>query len=251
MDLSKYLPHIMESHEIFEISFFGYKIPIYDSILVMWIITAFFLAASLALTRNFKTVPEGRQNFAEIVVDLINSFTKSVLGHHWRLFAPYLGTVLIFLILSNIVSIFSIVPTGEQLYKLTGIGLFEHLTEFEIRPPTKDITVTVTMAILSMLVVIIGGIRVRGLGGFLKSFVEPVPVMLPFKLLDFFIRPTSLSLRLFGNILGTFIVMELIYLAMPLALPAFLSIYLDLFDGALQAYVFVFLTSMYIAEAIE
>jgi F-type H+-transporting ATPase subunit a len=79
----------------------------------------------------------------------------------------------------------------------------------------------------------------------------PVPVMLPFNILEYFIKPLSLALRLFGNILGAFIVMELIYMALPVVAPAALSLYFDLFDGVLQAYVFMLLTSLYIAEAVE
>jgi F-type H+-transporting ATPase subunit a len=110
---------------------------------------------------------------------------------------------------------------------------------------------TVTMALMSILLVIFASIRIKGLKGWLRYHIEPIPIILPFKLLDYFIRPLSLSMRLFGNILGAFIVMELLYVAMPMVLPAAFSIYFDLFDGMLQAYVFVFLTSLYIAEAIE
>jgi F-type H+-transporting ATPase subunit a len=107
------------------------------------------------------------------------------------------------------------------------------------------------MAIMSMCVVLFAGIKYKKMSGWLKSFIEPTPVMLPFKILELFIKPTSLALRLFGNILGAFIVMELIYMALPAIAPAALSLYFDLFDGILQAYVFMFLTSLYIAEALE
>ena len=66
-----------------------------------------------------------------------------------------------------------------------------------------------------------------------------------------FTRPLSLCMRLFGNVLGAFVIMELIKIVVPVFLPAVFSLYFDLFDGLLQAYVFVFLTSMYISEAIE
>ena len=62
---------------------------------------------------------------------------------------------------------------------------------------------------------------------------------------------TSFSIRLFGNIIGAFIIMKLIEAVVPVAIPVALSLYFDIFDGFIQAYVFVFLTSLYIQEAIE
>ena len=91
----------------------------------------------------------------------------------------------------------------------------------------------------------------KGVKGFLKSFAEPIPLMLPMNILEIFIRPLSLCMRLFGNILGAFVIMELIKIVAPLLVPVPLSLYFDLFDGFIQAYVFVFLTSLFIKETIE
>ena len=73
----------------------------------------------------------------------------------------------------------------------------------------------------------------------------------PINVLEVFIRPLSLCMRLFGNVLGAFVVMELIKMVLPFALPVPFSLYFDVFDGLIQAYVFVFLTSLFIQEAIE
>ena len=91
----------------------------------------------------------------------------------------------------------------------------------------------------------------KGGKGFLKSFMEPIPIMLPMNILEVFIRPLSLCMRLFGNILGAFVIMELVKIVAPLLVPIPLSLYFDLFDGFIQAYVFVFLTSLFIKESIE
>lgn len=245
------LSRALEPQVIFHIPLFGYSLPITDTIIVMWIIMVFLIVAAFILTRKMKTIPEGKQNFVETVVELINSLAKNSLGHYWKHFAPYLGTVLLFLIFSNTISIFNLIPSGEQLYELTHIEFFHRLPEFSLRPPTRDVNVTASMAIMSIILVLFAGIRFKKISGWLKSFIEPVPVVLPFKILDYFIRPLSLCFRLFGNILGAFIIMELAYFAIPVVFPAFLSIYFDLFDGMLQAYIFVFLTSLYISEAIE
>ena len=232
------LTHAMESHTAFEIELFGFTIPVSDLVVTMWIIMAVMIILAIFLTRKLSLVPNKRQNIAEIIVDFINNLVKDAIGpHHWKAFAPYIGTVLLFLVLANTVSIFNIIPGGEEGFKL--------------RPPARNINVSICLAIMSICVVIYAGIRYKGPGGWLKSFVKPTPVMLPFNILDYLIKPTSLALRLFGNILGAFIVMELIYMALPILAPAVISMYFDLFDGILQAYVFVFLTSIYISEALE
>ena len=92
------------------------------------------------------------------------------------------------------------------------------------------------------------GIRARGGVGFLKSLAAPTPVMTPMNILEIAIRPTSLCMRLFGNVLGAFVIMELIKLVVPVFVPAVFSLYFDLFDGLIQTYVFVFLTSLFMKE---
>jgi len=236
MDLGKRLVEAMEPHRMFTMNLFGIEIPVSDVVVSMWVIMAVMITLAIILTRRLTLVPNKKQNVAEIIVEFINNMVKDAIGaHHWKPFAPYLGTVMLFLVFANTVSIFNIIP-GEH---------------FKLRPPTRNINVTVCLAVMSICLVVFAGIRYKKFGGWLKSFIEPTPVMLPFKILDYFIKPTSLALRLFGNILGAFIVMELVYMAMPAFVPAAFSIYFDLFDGILQAYVFMFLTSIYIAEALE
>jgi len=251
MDMREKLIEAITPHTVFNINVFGIKIPVSDTVINMWIIMAVLIILAVIFTRKLKVIPEGKQNVAEVVVGFINSFVKNIVGHEWKIFAPYLGTVALFLVFANTISIFSIIPSAQQLYNLTHVEFLKNLPEFVIEPPTRDINVTVALALMSMVVVIAGTIKVKKVSGWMKSFLHPMPIVFPFKVLDYFIRPTSLSLRLFGNILGAFIVMELIYLSLPAFLPAALSIYFDIFDGILQAYVFVFLTSFYIAETIE
>ena len=104
---------------------------------------------------------------------------------------------------------------------------------------------------LSIFLIEYAGFHKKGLKGFLKSFAEPSPVMLPINILEIAIRPTSLCMRLFGNVLGSYVVMKLLEFICPAILPIPFSLYFDFFDGFIQAYVFVFLTSLFIKEAIE
>ena len=150
-----------------------------------------------------------------------------MIGEEAKEYVPYLVSVLIYIALSNV------------------IGLFG------LKPPTKDLNVTVALSLMSIILIEASGIRKKGVKKWFKSFAEPVAVIAPINVLEIFIRPLSLCMRLFGNVLGAFVIMELIKQILPVGLPLPFSFYFDIFDGLIQAYVFVFLTSLFIKEAVE
>ena len=99
---------------------------------------------------------------------------------------------------------------------------------------------------MSIVLIEYAGVRARGGAGFLKSLAAPTPDHdPPMNILEIAIRPTSLCMRLFGNVLGAFVIMELLKLVVPVFVPAVFSLYFDLFDGLIQTYVFVFLTALF------
>jgi F-type H+-transporting ATPase subunit a len=243
--------NVTESYVFASLTIGGKEVPfITDAVVVSWLIMAVLIIASFILTRKLKKIPGSAQNFAESVVELISGICKNTIGHHWEGFVPYIGTVLLYIALCNVAGIFNIIPTGEFFSKYMHITALEHF-EFPIRPPTKNFNVTLCLAFMSMAIVIFNEFRHKGFKGWLRGFYRPLPINGFVKALDYVIRPTSLCLRLFGNILGGFIVLELVYAAFPPAAPAIAGIYFDLFDGCLQAYVFVFLTMVYLQEAME
>ena len=249
MDASK----AFESGNLFTLHIGGLDIPVADSIVMMWIIMAVLIILSVVFTRNLKTVPAGRQNAAEIVVETVTKLLKNTMGERARDFVPYFGTILLFLVFANVSGIFNIFPTAADLYKVTGLGFFASIPKFSIDPPTKDLNVTVTMALMTVSMVMISGIRYKGAKGFIFSFFKPVPIMFPFHILDYGTRTISLSLRLFGNILAGYIIMEMLYAGAIFAKPVIpvASFFFDIFDAGLQAYIFVFLSSVYISESVE
>jgi F-type H+-transporting ATPase subunit a len=167
-----------------------------------------------------------------MLTETVNNLCKGTIGRHWRDFAPFIGTLLLYLGLANIISIFNFIP-GLRIY-----------------PPTKDINVTGALALICIAVVMYSGFRYKGFRGWARGLADPMPVMAPFKLMEYVTKPLSLCLRLFGNIVAAFIIMELIYGFIPfISVP--LSVYFDLFDGVLQAFIFVYLTTIYIGEAVE
>lgn len=244
--------NVMEQNVIFKIHVFGQTIPITSTIITMWIVMAVMLLLAYIFTRKLKTIPEGKQNVAELIVETINNTAKENIGHHWRDFAPYFGSIFIFLVAANMSPLFSIIPKGEQLYHITGLKFFEHWPNYSIIAPTTDLNVTATMGAMSILLVLFSSIRYKGVGGWLKGFAKPNPVMIPFNIMDYGTRFLSLSLRLFGNLLASFIVMELVIShVQPLILAPVAGFFFDMFDACLQAFIFVFLSAFYIREAIE
>ncbi|MCL1905731.1 MAG: F0F1 ATP synthase subunit A [Clostridiales bacterium] len=231
------MDHVFEKMErlvAFRLNIFGYELEIGNTTLVTWIIMALLILLALIFTKNMSAGRPGKpQVIAELLVETVSNICKGSIGaHHYKAYVPYLGTLLLYLGLANIIAIFNFIP-GLELY-----------------PPTRDINVTASLALISILVVIYSGFRYKGFGGWAKSLADPMPLMIPFKLLEYGTKPLSLCLRLFGNVVAGFFIMELLLSFAPYA-GAPLSAYFDLFDGILQAYIFIYLTSIYIGEAVE
>ena len=203
-------------------------IPISSAVLVTWIIMAFWIIFTLLATRNLKVTNPGKlQIVLESGVEFLNGFVKETIGPRWRPFAPYLGSVALYIGLANIISIFGLTP------------------------PTKDVSVTAALAVMSLVLIYGAQFRYNGLRGGMKRFADPMPVLLPINLMEIAIRPLALCMRLFGNVLGAFIIMEIIKYLVPAVVPAVFCIYFDLFDGLIQTIVFVFLTALFAGEGIK
>ena len=198
-----------------------------ESVVVSWGIMVFLVLGSILLTRNLRVDHiTRRQVILETVVTLINDFFVGLLGENGKRYVPYLMSVALYIACSNLIGVFG------------------------IKPPTKDLNVTAALALMSIVLIEYSGIHARGGKGFLKSLAAPTPIMTPMNILEIAIRPTSLCMRLFGNVLGAFVIMELIKLVVPVFVPAVFSLYFDLFDGLIQTYVFVFLTSLFMKESL-
>ena len=217
----------LQCKTVFTIPVFG-GIPVAESVAVTWVIMAVLLILSLVLVRNLSVENPGRvQLFLESSIGFLRDFFVDLVGEEGKGYVPYLISTAIFIGAANLIGIVGFVP------------------------PTKDLNMTAALAIISIAVIEYAGFHKKGAKGFLKSFAEPVAIILPINILEVFIRPVSLCMRLFGNVLGSFVVMELIKLVVPLFVPIPFSFYFDIFDGLIQAYVFVFLTALFIKESLE
>ena len=110
---------------------------------------------------------------------------------------------------------------------------------------------TAALALMSLVLIYYSGLRKKGLKKFLLGFAEPMPIITPINIMEIAIRPVSLCMRLFGNVIGAFVIMELLKMLMPAILPIPFSLYFDIFDGLIQTYVFVFLTALFMKEQME
>jgi F-type H+-transporting ATPase subunit a len=233
----------MEIRTIFTLTLFNHEIPITETVIISWAVMLIIIIASLLLTRKMKTVPTGSQAILEIGVEFLNNFAKNQFGRFSKYLGHYIGALFLFILLSNLMGILSPV-------EVNAFG-FEFTPPFLIRPPTRDVNVTAAFGVISISLTIVFGFAARGFGGWFKRLLYPVPFMLPFNIMDYATRLLSLTLRLFGNMLGGLVMMYLIEGLLPIFLPPIAAIYFDLFDGILQAGIFVFLTCIYIGEAVK
>lgn len=226
-NLASSLLEELNCETVFTIPVLG-GIEIAESTVITWVIMAVLTLLAWLLTRNLKVDHISRRQAAvESAVTWLNGFVEGMIGEKGKRYVPYLVTVLVYIGFSNI------------------IGLFG------LKPPTKDMNVTAALALMGIILIEASGIREKGVKNWLKGFAQPVAVITPINILEVFIRPLSLCMRLFGNVLGAFVIMELIKQLIPVGVPLVFSFYFDIFDGLIQAYVFVFLTSLFIKEAIE
>lgn len=226
-DLAASLLEELECKTIFTIPVFG-GVEVAESVVVTWVIMGVILITALILTWNLKVKDiSKRQMIAETIVTKLDGFVTGMTGEEAKRYVPYLASVLVYIGLANI------------------IGLFG------MKPPTKDLNVTAALAIMSIILIEYAGIRQKKVKGWLKSFAQPMAIIAPINVMELVIRPLALCMRLFGNILGGFVIMELIKFILPVGLPIPFSFYFDIFDGLIQAYVFVFLTSLFLKEAVE
>ena len=205
------------------VTVFGLSIP--ESVVVSWGIMAFLVIGSILLTRNLRVDHiTKRQAILETVVTFINDFFVGLLGEKGKRYVPYLISVALYIACSNLIGVFG------------------------IKPPTKDLNVTAALALMSICLIEYAGIHARGGVGFLKSLAAPPPLLAPRSVRGGGRRPPRRWVGRVGTGGGGFGILELGKLVVPVFVPAIFSLYFDLFDGLIQTYVFVFLTSLFMKE---
>lgn len=225
-----------------EIPIFG-GIPITETMVNSWIVMAVIVIFALVATRKLQRVPGKLQSAVEIGVESLYKLVEDTMGKDKLSFAPYIGTLFLFSLLCSLSSLFG------------------------LRPPTGDLNTTAGWALVTFFLVQFNGIRRKGIKGWLKGFVEPIPFMLPLNIVSEFANPLSLAFRHYGNIAAGIVITSLVYQGLgglssaifgswlppilQIGLPAILSIYFDLFTSVLQAFIFCILTMSFVAMAMD
>ncbi len=203
-------------------------------VLLMWAICLVLVVVSAVATRRLRERPGRLQNVLETGIEYLDGFFTGLLGKRAaRKYFYFLGSLFIFIIFSNYSGL------------IPGVGLTPYF-----KAPTSSLSVTVGLGLLAFVFLQLASLRARGGRGYLKRFITPVAFMLPLLVLDEFIKPASLALRLFGNIFGEETVTEELYNLLPIGAPA-LMMALSLLFCAIQAVVFTMLVSIYLDEGIE
>jgi F-type H+-transporting ATPase subunit a len=205
--------------------------------LVLWVVFTILLLFSFLGSRNVEQIPRGWQNFMECVLDFVTDIARNQLGESfYREWLPFIGTLFLFIFGCNWIG--AILPCK----------LIE-LPEGELASPTNDIKTTVALSLLTSLAYFYAGLSKKGFGYF-KHYIEPIPLLLPIKILEDFTKPLSLSFRLFGNVLADELTITVLTSLVPLVIPLPIML-LGIFAGSVQALIFSTLAAAYIAEALE
>lgn len=217
-------PLVVASFDLFGITF-----NLTESIIVQWIVMLILFIVVLIITRNLKVVPETkRQAAAEWIVEFFRDTVNGTMGEKYPRHVPYFAALFCFIMLNNLMGLFG------------------------LRNPTADVSVTGSFAIITFCMVQYNKAKTGKFKGFMKSFVEPMPFMLPFNIIGEFANPLALALRLFGNMIAGTVINALIYFALgklAILIPAIASLYFDIFSAVMQAYIFIMLSMSYISSA--
>ncbi len=234
---------------LLDFSFFGlFNVRITETVLTSFVVMLLLLLVSWRLGRNLKKRPGRTQVLTEKAVTMLYNMVRDTMGEHNLRFAPYIGALFCSSLLGTLLS-------------MTGI----------FRSATADISTTVTWALITSALVWYYSIKNNGFFGWLKGFTEPIVVMTPMNIVSEIAQPVSMAFRHFGNVAGGSVLTMLIYNALAglsafvlswvpnviiksipilqVGIPAFLSIYFDLFSGFIQALVFSMLTMVYVGAA--
>lgn len=201
-----------------------------NNVLYSWVLMAVLILFGWLATRNVQMVPRGVQNFFEFLIGSLEEFVVSNMGEAGRKVFPVLCTLFIYIFVCNITGL---IPGGF--------------------PPTANVNTNAPMAIFVFLYYNFWGFKLHGIK-YIKHFMGPywwlAPIMFPIEIVSHLARPLSLTLRLFGNIMGEDIVLALLFILAPIVstLPIY---FLFLLADTIQAFVFFMLSMLYLQGAFE
>lgn len=195
-----------------------------DTVIYTWIVMLAIIGVAFLVKRKMEMIPSGWQNVMEMAVDGLSDMIEGTLGKKSRKLIPLIITFFFFILCSNYSGI---IPT--------------------FKPPTGDLNTPVALALIVFFSIHIVGMAERGIFGYWKHFIEPFPFMLPLNIIEEIAKPVSLSLRLFGNVMGEHVVVAVLFMLVPYIVPVPMQMF-GLFTGTIQAFVFTILTIAYLSN---
>jgi F-type H+-transporting ATPase subunit a len=194
-----------------------------------WAVMALLTLISWRVTRNLSAdVTMSRwQNTLESIVSYSSKSIAAVTGQDPKPYLPFVSTLFLFIATSNL---------------LVPVPVYE--------PPTGSLSTTAALAVCVLFAVPIYAIRAEGVGAYLKHFIEPVPFILPLRIIEEFTRTLSLAVRLFGNVMSGSVIAAILLTIVPFFFPVLLHL-LGMLTGVIQAYIFAMLALVYIASGQE
>jgi len=214
------------------VDMFGFSLS--TTVIYTWIAMLVLIIAALVIRftvfKNPKEIPTGAQNVIEIIVESVVKYTKSQAHGTGEFLCSYILSIGSLLVMSAFLEL------------------------FRVRPPTADITMTFSLALMTFIFINVYGIKRKGFIGRIKSLASPTPLVFPFRIISDLAIPVSMACRLFGNMLGGMIVIDLLYMALganAVAIPSLFGLYFNAFHPLIQTFIFVTLTLTFINEAIE
>jgi F-type H+-transporting ATPase subunit a len=203
------------------------SIVINATLLFTWLTMGLLVGGAWWITRRLSMRPQlpPWQNLLEMVVDSMYNQIRDITQQDPEPYLSFVGTLFLFIVTSNLLTV---VPGYHA--------------------PTGSLSTTVALALCVFVAVPIFGIRQQGLGRYLKSYLEPTPIMLPFQIIGEVSRTLALAVRLFGNIMSGNLLAAILLSLVPLFVPIVMHV-LGLVFGVIQAYVFSVLALVYIASA--
>jgi len=198
-----------------------------ETVVTTWAIMAALAAASILFTRRLAIRPGAAQTVVEAVVGALESAITAVAPSHARQMLPLVGTLWVFLVVANLAGL---IPG--------------------VHSPTGDLSTTTALALLVFLSVHGFGIRSQGVRGYLRHYLSPSPILLPFHLISEITRTVALAVRLFGNIMSLEMAAVLILLVAGFLVPIPILM-LHIIEALVQAYIFGMLALIYIAGGLE
>jgi len=198
--------------------------------------SAILIIVALVIRKSAKLVPKGIQNFIEIIAETMLQLTEGTIGHHYgRTFFPLIGTIFVFILVSNLMGL------------IPGFAC-----------PTANLNTNAAMAVPVFFIYQFYGLKVHGikyinhyLGPMRSLPALPLMIMMFFiEIIGHFVRPVTLSVRLFGNMTAKHMLLFVLGLMVPAIVPVAILV-LGLLVSVIQAYVFALLSTAYIAGAVE